>query len=192
MSDPAVQVVMKPISGLVPAAQNSRVHTEDQIDQIAASIKKFGWTIPVLVDEKNMIIAGHARVRAAKKAGIDTAPCIVALGWSDEKKEAYQITDNRLSELSDWDTTILEAQIKRLTAFKFDLSFLDMSGFNLNLDGFKPMLAPTMLGTSLVTDKQVGAVKAGLENQFTDAQEAAKAAYTITCPHCGEDFDVTL
>lgn len=180
------QIIKCPLKSLSEAPQNSRKHTESQIDQIAESIKVFGWTIPVLIDENNMIIAGHARVRAAKKLGIVDAPCIIATDWDANKKEAYQIADNRLSELSEWDTDILDAQIKRLNAAKFDMGFLDMSGFNTEL--YKPSLNPNFkIGD--VSGDAVKQAQSGQDNKF-DAKPGQE--YAVTCPHCGEDFDVTI
>ena len=189
------QIVHRELASLKDAPQNSRRHSPEQIAQIAASIQKFGWTIPVLIDDAGEIIAGHARVAAGRKLGLKTAPCIVATGWTAEQREAYQITDNRLGELSEWDNDILTAQIKRLNAASFDLSFLDMKGFNLKLDTFAPTLDPK-IDTKPVTGEQVAQVKSALDNQFAPAQADGapkpSSQYTVTCPHCGEDFDVSL
>jgi DNA modification methylase len=117
-------IEMRPLQALKPAEQNSRVHSEAQVDQIAASLKKFGWTMPVLVDENGVLIAGHARVRAAQKLGWDEAPCRVAEGWPEAKKTAYQIADNKLAENASWDNEILRSQIKALDGHDFDLTVL--------------------------------------------------------------------
>lgn len=189
------QIVHREIASLKNAPQNSRRHSAAQIDQIVASMTKFGWTIPVLIDEAGEIIAGHARVTAARKLGFATAPCIVASGWSADQKEAYQITDNRLAELSEWDNDILTAQIKRLNAAQFDLSFLDMTAVNLNLETFNPSLTPK-LNVTPVTGAAVESQKAELDNQFNPDQGGKGASssvqYTVTCPHCGEDFDIAI
>ena len=179
-------ITQRPIYDLKEAPQNSRKHTEDQIDQIAASIEKFGWTIPVLIDDAGTIIAGHARVRAAKKLGMAEAPCIVATGWDDNKKEAYQIADNRLAEMSTWDEAILSDQIKRLNAANFDLGFLDMSDFDASL--FKPTLDPKVQ----VGEVSGGAVDKAKANQDAKFQPNEGQTYEIMCPHCGEEFDVKI
>lgn len=183
------QIVTRPIANLKAAAQNSRTHTDEQIAQIAASIERFGWTIPVVIDENDVIIAGHARVRAAKTLKMKEAPCIVAEGWSDTKKEAYQIADNRLAEMSDWDMGILGDQIKRLNAEQFDLGFLDMSGFDLEL--FKPTLAPK-INTDAVTAGQVEGAQEGQDGKFDTVNQKPKQAYDVVCPHCGEEYEITL
>ena len=82
---------------LIPYARNSRTHSEDQVNQIASSIKEFGFTNPVIIDEENGIIAGHGRVLAAKKLKIDKVPCIQVDGWTQAQKKAYVIADNKLA-----------------------------------------------------------------------------------------------
>ena len=94
---PASNVEMRAIAGLVPYARNSRTHSPEQVDQIAASMREWGWTNPILVDEKDTIIAGHGRVLAAQKLGLTDAPVMVARGWSDAQKRAYVIADNKLA-----------------------------------------------------------------------------------------------
>src|SRR5690606_22386104 len=95
---PADKVERRPIDKLVPYARNSRTHSEEQIAQIAASMREWGWTNPVLVDEDGGIIAGHARLLAARKLGLEEAPVMVAKGWSEAQKRAYIIADNKLAE----------------------------------------------------------------------------------------------
>jgi ParB-like chromosome segregation protein Spo0J len=83
---PADEVERRPIAELLPYAGNTRLHSPEQIEQIAASIKQWGWTNPVLVDERGEIIAGHARVLAAKSLGLEDAPVMLARGWSDDRR----------------------------------------------------------------------------------------------------------
>jgi ParB-like chromosome segregation protein Spo0J len=92
------QIERRPIGPLRPYERNARKHSPEQIAQIAASIHEWGWTMPVLVDEQDLIIAGHGRVEAAKLIGIDTVPVIVARGWTEAQRRAYAIADNRLTE----------------------------------------------------------------------------------------------
>jgi len=125
---------MRPVAALTPATRNSRTHTDEQVKQIAASMEQFGWTMPVLIDEEGVLIAGHARVRAAKLLGWEEAPCRVAEGWTDEQKTAYQIADNKLSENSAWDEDILREQIMGLQDMEFSLDVLGFPKFQL--EGF--------------------------------------------------------
>jgi ParB-like chromosome segregation protein Spo0J len=108
---PATQIEHWPIDRLVPYARNARTHTDAQIAQIAASIREWGWTIPVLVAEDGTILAGHARVLAAIKLGITQVPVIVARGWSEAKKRGYVIADNKLTLNSAWDGELLRIEL---------------------------------------------------------------------------------
>jgi ParB-like chromosome segregation protein Spo0J len=90
-----------------PYARNSRTHTDEQVAQIAASIREFGWTNPVLLDEQDGIIAGHGRVLAARKLGAPTVPCIVLDGLTEAQKRAYVIADNKLALNAGWDEELL-------------------------------------------------------------------------------------
>jgi ParB-like chromosome segregation protein Spo0J len=100
---PADKVERRPVAGLIPYARNARTHSEEQVAQIAASIREWGWTMPVLVDERDEIIAGHGRVLAAQRLGLATIPVMVARGWTDAQKRAYVIADNKLTLNAGWD-----------------------------------------------------------------------------------------
>ena len=116
----------KPIGDLVPYARNSRTHSDAQVAQIAASIKEFGWTNPVLLDGENGIIAGHGRVMAAQKLGEKQVPTI-ELGHLDEhQKRAYIIADNKLALNAGWDDEILALEIDDLKDAGYDL---ELTGF---------------------------------------------------------------
>lgn len=120
----ALAVVYRPLADLVPYARNSRTHSEAQIAQIAASIREFGWTNPVLVDGENGIIAGHGRVLAARVLGLDQVPCIELAGMSDMQRRAYVIADNKLALNAGWDEAALEAELAALTEQGFDLRLI--------------------------------------------------------------------
>lgn len=120
-------VQLKEVGGLVPFDRNSRTHSEAQVAQIAASIKEFGFTNPILIDEANTIIAGEGRWRAAKKLRMAEVPCIVIAGLSPAQKAAYVIADNKLGLNSAWDTEMLVAELARLDELQFDV---DLAGFS--------------------------------------------------------------
>lgn len=127
MANPADKVEQWDIEKLIPYARNSRTHSSEQVDQIAASIKEWGWTVPILVDEAGGIIAGHGRTMAAKKLGMKTVPVMVASGWSDAKKRAYIIADNKLALNAGWDDEMLALELGELGDLGFDL---DLTGFS--------------------------------------------------------------
>ena len=108
-----MRVERRPLAALVPYARNARTHSDEQIAQIAASITEWGWTMPVLVDEGGMIIAGHGRVLAAAKLGIGEVPVMIARGWSDAQKRAYVLADNKLTLNAGWDEGLDAAGIDR-------------------------------------------------------------------------------
>jgi hypothetical protein len=115
-----------PISGLIPYARNSRTHSEDQITKIAASIKEFGFLNPVIVDGENGIVAGHGRVLAAKKLGMDEVPVVEASHLTEAQRRAYVIADNRLALDAGWDDEMLRVEFAELEGLGFDL---DLTGF---------------------------------------------------------------
>ena len=123
---PAAKTEARATGKLVPYARNARTHTKSQISKLAASIREWGWTMPVLVDEKNGIIAGHGRVLAAELLEIDSVPVMVARGWTKAQKQAYAIADNRLALDAGWDNNALALELGELQALDFDLS---LTGF---------------------------------------------------------------
>lgn len=124
---PADKVQRRPVAELVPYARNARLHSDAQVAQIAASIGEWGWTMPVLLDEAGGIIAGHGRVLAAKKLGIDAIPCMVAKGWSEAQKKAYVIADNKIADNAIWDEELLRIEFEGLDALNFDLGLIGFS-----------------------------------------------------------------
>ena len=116
-------------SDLKPYENNSRTHSKEQIDQIVRSIKEFGFTNPILIDEHNEIIAGHGRLEAAQKIGINLVPTIILEGLNEEHKKAYVIADNRLALNAGWDLDMLSVELKGLDELGFDL---DLLGFDQN------------------------------------------------------------
>ena len=127
MEWPADKVQRKKVKSIVPYARNSRTHSEEQVSQIAASIKEWGFTNPILVDPDGGIIAGHGRLLAAQKLGLEDVPCITAVGWSDAQKKAYVIADNKLALNAGWDNDMLSIEFGELKEFGFDL---DLIGFD--------------------------------------------------------------
>ena len=124
---PADKVERRAVADLVPYARNSRTHSDEQVSQIAASIKEWGWTVPCLIEPDGGIIAGHGRVMAAQKLGIKEVPCMVADGWTEAQKRAYIIADNKLALNAGWDDEMLKVELGELSDLDFDLS---LTGFD--------------------------------------------------------------
>lgn len=136
---PASQIIPLRVSELVPYAKNARKHTENEIDDVVKSIDKYGWTMPILIDENKVLIAGHRRVLAASKKRIEFAPCMIARGWSEEMKRAYRIADNQFTISGEWDMDFLREELGDLEAMSFDMA----------LTGFQDEELDKLLGTPL-------------------------------------------
>ena len=117
------------VKKLIPYARNSRTHSDAQVAKIAASIKEFGFLNPIITDGSDGIVAGHGRVLAAQKLGIDELPCIEASHLTEAQKRAYVIADNRLALDAGWDDELLRVELQDLDAEGFDLT---LTGFDLD------------------------------------------------------------
>ncbi len=121
---PADKVERRGIESLIPYASNARTHSDEQVAQIAASMKEWGWTNPILIDETGLIIAGHGRVLAARKLGFTDAPVMVATGWTEAQKKAYVLADNQLALNAGWNAELLSTELRGLDEMGFDLGLL--------------------------------------------------------------------
>ena len=121
------------IDKLVPYARNARTHSAEQIKQIQASIREFGFVNPVLIDGKFNIIAGHGRILAAKAEGIDKVPCVFVEYLTDAQKKAYMLADNKLALNAGWDMEMLKIEIEELQGLDFDLSLTGFDGLEIDL-----------------------------------------------------------
>ena len=124
-----IEIQYKATEDLIPYARNSRTHSAEQVAQIAASIREFGWTNPVLIDGENGIIAGHGRVLAAHKLGETQVPTIELSHMSDTQKRAYIIADNKLALNAGWDNDMLALEIDELKEAGYDI---ELTGFNMD------------------------------------------------------------
>ena len=169
MTNPADKVERWNIDRLIPYARNARTHSDEQIGQIAASIKEWGWTTPILVDETGGIIAGHGRTLAAQKLGIDKVPVMVAKGWSEAKKRAYVIADNKLALNAGWDNEMLALELGEIGEL----------GFNIDLIGF--------------TAGEITGLTFKEKDLYPDSstKEIDPDDYNMghQCPKCGFEFD---
>jgi len=164
------QYTIKPIGDLIPYVNNSRTHDEEQVTQLASSMKEFGFTNPVLIDEQDGLIAGHGRVLAAKRLGLEEIPAIIVDGLTEAQKKALVIADNQLALNADWD----------IDKLKLEISSLDELDFNLDLLGFKDDFLASM--QNLVDFEPATEDEQGQLDEL-DPQ-------WCTCPHCGKEFDL--
>ena len=127
-----LSIEYKRVDDLIPYVNNSRTHSDEQVTQVAASIKEFGFTNPILIDENNGIIAGHGRLMAAKKLKLEQVPTITLEGLTDAQRKAYVIADNKLALNAEWDFDLLKIEIESLQEddFKLDLLGFDVDELN--------------------------------------------------------------
>jgi ParB-like chromosome segregation protein Spo0J len=158
------------VADLIPYARNSRTHSDAQVSKIAASIREFGFLNPVIVDGSSGIIAGHGRIMAAQKLGIETVPVIEASHLTDAQRRAYVIADNRLALDAGWDEEMLRVELSDLGDADFDLSLLGFDDDEL----------------ARLTSSQ------GFEAGSQDDQGVLDQLEPkwVGCPHCGKEFDL--
>ena len=143
-------------------AKNARTHSTEQVEKIIGSIKKYGWTNPILLDESGQVIAGHGRLLAAEKIGFDPVPTITLLGLTDAEKKAYRLADNKLPLDAGWDNDLLTMELGDLLA----------EGFDLTLTGFSAEEIDNMLNVDFSPGDE------GDQGKLDQLEEKL-------CPHCG-------
>lgn len=163
-----LSIIYRSVDDLVPYVNNSRTHNDEQITQIAASIKEFNFTNPILIDGTNGIIAGHGRVLAAQKLDIDQIPCIELSHLTETQKKAYVIADNKLALNAGWDINLLQLEIESLHS----------NDFNLDLLGFDQSFIQDILEE---TEKEYFAPD--------DFKEIEESELKHTCPRCGFEYE---
>ena len=156
------------LDDLIPYAMNSRTHSEEQVAQIAASIREFGFTNPVLIDEANNLIAGHGRVLAARKLKMELVPAIVVTGLDENRRRALVIADNQLALNAEWDEEKLIAELQSMS-----VDMQKLTGFSEE-DLLAMMKEPNF--------------EPGTEDDQGKLDELAPKM--VTCPHCSAEWDL--
>lgn len=133
------QVETREVAKLKRNPKNARTHSPEEVDEVVASIEEFGFTIPILIDEHDLILAGHRRLSAAEKRNMSHVPVLVARGWSDARKRAYMIADNRIALNAGWDRVMLGSE----------LGNLQLAGFNIDALGFAAGEVSALIAASL-------------------------------------------
>ena len=163
-----IKIEPRSVSDLIPYAANSRTHSDAQVAQIAASIKEFGWTNPILIDGENTVIAGHGRLLAARKLGMDEVPAIVLDHLSKPQQRALVIADNQIALNAGWDMDMLKAEIEDLN-LTFDLDILGFDDGELQRILNEPDF------------------EAGTEDDQGKLDQLDPKM--VTCPKCQHEFD---
>ena len=158
-------IFKRQVADLMPSLRNPRQHSPAHVDQIAASISEFGFTIPVLVDERGEVIAGHGRLLAAKQLRMMEIPVLLATGWSEAQKRAYRIADNKLTESGQWDDHLLREELAELGGeFPLDALGFEQSELDTFLQGDSPLMVEEV-ETGAIADRFWLVVKGPLAQQ---------------------------
>ena len=164
-----MEIIYKKVNDLIPYINNSRTHSEEQVNQIVASINEFGFTNPLLIDEKDNIIAGHGRLLASKKLKMEEVPCIVLKGLTEAQKKAYIIADNKMALNAGWDFNLLSLELENLKELDFDL---ELTGFSVDeIDGL------------LNTNEDIE------DNDYEEQDLKENNTQLHKCPECGCEFE---
>jgi hypothetical protein len=184
----AAEIETMRVEDLIPYDRNPKIHPDTQIRQLANSIREWGWTMPILIDENDQIIAGHGRLFAAKELKMEEVPCIRTKGWSEQQKKAYVIADNKLAENGELDTGLYFSHLKEMSNDGFDLSLMgvdiDMSAFNYN-----PIYEPTFDASEIDESKMIKASDK-MNGDMSDRIKGQEGT-EVMCPHCAETFVFT-
>lgn len=186
----ADKIVKKKISDLIPYERNSKIHPDSQIQQLVKSIQEWGWTVPLLIDEKNNVISGHGRLFAAEELKMKTVPCIVAKGWTDQQRRAYVIADNKLAEQSVWNDDLLYVEMNKLLEDGFDIDLLAVD-FNMGaMEAYEPNVTP-LFNTAQMTEDSIARASGRMDTQMRGiSSDKASEAKEVVCPYCAETFKV--
>ena len=156
-----MNIIMKSLGEITPYAKNAKKHDETQINNVAESIRQYGFVQPIVIDKEGVIVIGHCRALAAKQLGMDKVPCVCVDDLTPEQVDALRVIDNKTNE-SQWDLAILLDVLRDIDLSAFDLDFH----------------LPTEMSDEM------------LDNFFEDAEPSKKEPRKVQCPHCGEWFAV--
>ena len=161
-----MEVIDKKVAELTPYAKNPRKN-DQAVNAVAASIKEFGFKVPIVIDSDGVIVAGHTRLKAALLLGMETVPCIVADDLTEDQIKAFRLADNKTAELAEWDYGLLTQELAEIDMSEF--SEIDMSKFGFNTEDFDEEESKT--------------------NKEYDLEEFGDEEFQCECPKCGFKFN---
>lgn len=169
-----MKIEEKSVKELIPYANNARTHSDEQITRLCSSIREYGFTTPIIIDEENNVLAGHGRLEAVKRLGWEKVPCAVLEGLTKAQKKAYIIADNKLALDADWDFNMLRLELENLKELDFDLG---LTGFDeFEIDG--------LLQDEKIEDNTVDDVTENAKEELGESK-----AKMHVCPNCGCEFE---
>lgn len=156
-----MEIVEKKV-GELKAYENNPRKNDNAVEVVANSIREFGFKVPIVIDSNDVIVCGHTRLKAAIQLGMETVPCIIANDLTDEQIRAFRLADNKTNELAEWDFEKLALELERIEDIDMsDFSFVEGSDLDINDDDF-----------------------------LRDSQIKEKEPKKVTCPHCGQEFEL--
>lgn len=138
-----LKIVYKKIDDLTPYENNPRLN-DNAVDAVAKSIEEFGFKVPIVIDKDGVIVAGHTRLKACKKLGIEEAPCIVAEDLNEEELKAFRLADNKVSELAEWDLDKLEKEMGTMTTDMTKFGFIQIENIDEAIDEINELMNDEM------------------------------------------------
>lgn len=157
-----MEIILKKLDELIPYENNPRIN-DGAVKYVAASIKEFGWKVPMVIDSNNVIVSGHTRFKAAQELGITEAPCIIADDLTEEQIKAFRLADNKVGEIAQWDMGKLELEMEELNLDMADFGFIELA--DLDVDEF-------------------------FEDAEPKEEAEPEEEKEVQCPHCGMFFKV--
>jgi len=172
-----MEILDMPVSEIVPYENNPR-NNEAAVEKVMKSIQEFGFKVPIVVDAEKVVLAGHTRLLAAKELGLEKVPVIVAADLDDAKAKAFRLADNKVAEFSGWDFEKLDEELSGLSS----ITDMDLQAFGFESASGEDLddLFEDAGGTDMTFDGSEGG----------SAGNTAAKKKTVTCPHCGETFEV--
>lgn len=176
--------------------KNSRIHNKEQIIQLSKSMKEFGFTNPIIIDEDNMILAGHGRVEAFKmldktyfETGINKIPCVRLQNLTKDQKKAYVIADNKIAENSEWNYDLYMSELKYLNDINFDLTTIGLEA-DMSFGDYSPTYSHN-LQTNTVNEQDITTSQENINNNLDHYQrDTSENAKEVICPKCKYEFKV--
>ena len=180
-----MNIEMVKVADLIPYVNNARVHSDEQVTQIASSIKEFGFNVPILIDPDKGVIAGHGRLMAAKKLGIEKVPTIKLGHLTDAQKKAYILADNKIALNSKWDDDLLKLELESLSDDVLGLTGFSEQEINLLFDGWSSDI-DVLEKDGQNTDGIMATIKIGVSQE---EKEFALEKITNALDQAGIDYE---
>ena len=179
------EIQMRETQSLIPYERNPRLHPDSQIEKLKNSIRQWGWTMPILIDENDQVLAGHGRLHAGLELGVEEVPCIIASNWSEEQKKSYIVADNELAEGSEWNFKLKYDLLEELQTSGFDIT---LTGAEVDLDAlsYTPEYNP-IINTKELSESDMEKASEKMDKRLEESVKHLPEN-EVMCPNCGYEF----